>query len=235
MVALVDAPSVVFSPVEDVDAFPEILAVAADPDPSVFAVHGHPPGIPQAECPAFSTGVFHRDKGIVLRDRVGEGLPGVVDIDAQDGAVEVGDVLAGEVEVRVPCAIAGGDVEHAIEAEEQISSIVSRRGPLDDRVFGFRIHNPAGFRVEGEAGDPVNTVWLAGGAVAEDKDLSVFAVLRVEGEAIEETAGQLVEELGFLYGGIILYSEDPGGSVLFASLGDDEQLVRSRFLQGVDR
>ena len=102
-------------------------------------------------------------------------------------------------------------------------------------MFGFRIDNPAGFRVEGEAGDPVNTVWLAGGAGAEDKDLSVFAVLRVEGEAIEETAGQLVEELGFLYGGIILYSEDPGGSVLLAPLGDDEQLVRSRFLQGVDR
>ena len=57
----------------------------------------------------------------------------------------------------------------------------------------------------------------------------------MEGEAVEETAGELVEELGFFDVGIILYPEDFRGSVLFAALGDDEQPVCPRLLQGVDR
>ena len=57
----------------------------------------------------------------------------------------------------------------------------------------------------------------------------------MEGEAVEETLGELVEELGFLDVGSILYPEDFRGPVLFAALGDDEQPVCSRFLEGVDR
>ena len=99
MVTLVDAPAVVVAPVQQVDGLPEILAVVADPDLPGLRVHGHPPGVAQAEGPAFSPRVFHRDEGVVLRDRVGQLLAGLVDIDSQDGTVEVGDVLAGEIHV----------------------------------------------------------------------------------------------------------------------------------------
>ena len=59
----------------------------------------------------------------------------LVDIDPQDRAGEIGEILSGEVEIGDAAAVAGGDVEVAIGTELQAAAIVSARGPLQQDLL----------------------------------------------------------------------------------------------------
>ena len=59
----------------------------------------------------------------------------MVNIDPQDRAGEIGEILSREVEVGDATAVAGGDIEVAIGTELQAAAIVSARGPLQQDLL----------------------------------------------------------------------------------------------------
>ena len=63
----------------------------------------------------------------------------MVDIDAEDGSGEIGEVLAGEVEVGDAAAVAGGDVEVSVGAELQAAAVVASRRPLQQDLLTLGI------------------------------------------------------------------------------------------------
>src|SRR5262249_48627964 len=131
MISLEDAPAVVLATMDQMRRLPEILAVGPDPDVSGFRIRTHSPWISQSVGPDFRASVRRFDEGIVGRCRVGLFAGALVDVDSQDAAEEVVERLTGIPRIRVGRTVAGGDVEHAVETERHVATVVSGRFPLD--------------------------------------------------------------------------------------------------------
>src|SRR5206468_2212580 len=72
------------------------------------------------------------DERIVSGDAVLLAVDWTIDVDSQNFRRGLRQVLAAEVSVGVAGAVAGGDVEHSVEAELRIAAVMSVRFPGDD-------------------------------------------------------------------------------------------------------
>ena len=86
-----------------------------------------------AEGPDFAAGVLLADERIVLGNgvRLLAGV-GMIDVDPQDRAEQVADVLAGCCSIGDAAAVAGGEVEIAVRPEPEAAAVVPAGGPFED-------------------------------------------------------------------------------------------------------
>ena len=133
--SLGDAPSVVATSLDTEDHLPEVLADIAGPEVAGGGVEAHFPRLAQAVGPDLRPCPLGLQEGVVSGDGVGKFFAGMVNIDPQDRAGEIGEILSGEVEIGDAAAVAGGDVEVAIGTELQAAAIVSSRGPLQQDLL----------------------------------------------------------------------------------------------------
>src|ERR1700733_10803622 len=68
--SFVNGPSVIVPFAHEIDLFPQILSVIADPKMTCLAIGRHPPGIAQPECPCLWSNSFSSHKWIVGWDGV---------------------------------------------------------------------------------------------------------------------------------------------------------------------
>ena len=187
--ALGEGPAVVPALADQGHRFPQVLPDVAGPDLAGGSVDAELPDVPQPVRPHFRAGPGDGDERVVSRDGVRLAALGAVDVDPHHGRVEVGDVLAGLVAVRVAAAVAGGEVEHAVGAErEAAAEVVLPGGPLADERLGRRVAvrhcRPAGLGGHGVPHDPAG-VGARDVLQVADVDVAVLGVPRVERHAPE--------------------------------------------------
>jgi hypothetical protein len=124
-----DAPAVVAALLRGDDHFPPLPAHVADPELPGFPVEAHPPRIAETVAPDLGPRLRVAHEGIVRGDRVRAAVGGAVDVDAQDGRQEIGDVLAGLELVgrRGVLAVAGRDIREAVIPEVEVAAVMCRR------------------------------------------------------------------------------------------------------------
>ena len=144
-----DVPAVVAAAPDEVDHLAEVLADVAGPEVAGGAVEAEPPGLPQPVGPDLGPCPGEADERVVVRDRVGLAPFGVVDVDPEDRAREVAEVLP----VVGPAAVAGRDVEAAVLAEGQAASVMPERRPFDHHALGRRIAARRVVAIHAEPGD----------------------------------------------------------------------------------
>ena len=132
MAALVDAPTVVFPCAHEVHCLPQILPVVAHPDVTGQRIHGQPPWVAQAVGIQLAPRVGEIDERVVRGDAIRLVLARFADVYAQHAAEQVVQRLAGNPVVGVACAVAGRDVEHAIQSEGDPSAVMPSGAPFDD-------------------------------------------------------------------------------------------------------
>src|SRR5262249_55110169 len=112
--ALHDAPAVVAALLDAVDRFPEVLADLAGPQIAGGAVEAVLPRLPQAVRIHLRPRALHGDERVVLRDGVLPAAFLMIDVDAQDRAEQVAEVLPRLQAVGDAAAVAGAEVEEAV-------------------------------------------------------------------------------------------------------------------------
>src|SRR5262245_54820762 len=116
-----------------------------------FGIDGDTPRVAEAIGPSFGDDSFVADEGIVMWDAVVPSGGRMIDVEAKDFGGELRQILAAKIGVGVAGAVAGGDVEHSVETEFEIATVMAIRFPGDDfegRVFveheGLAVHGVAG-------------------------------------------------------------------------------------------
>src|SRR5262245_30568587 len=89
MTAFINTPTVILTPPKEVRRFPKVLTVIAYPDPSGFVIDTHPPGIAQTENPVLGTRILQSQERIILWYRVRPIRVRMIDINAQNAAIEI--------------------------------------------------------------------------------------------------------------------------------------------------
>ena len=69
---------------------------------------------------------------------------GLIDVDPQDRAEQVVDLLAGLQLVGDAAAVAGDEIEIAVRAEPDAAAVVPAGGPLEDHLLARRVGRRAG-------------------------------------------------------------------------------------------
>src|SRR5262249_20260508 len=116
--------------------------------------------------------------------------------------------------VRIAGAIAGGDIQHAIEAEGQVAAVMAGRAPFDNHLFGFRIDARGRAGLDAEARDAVGSLGFRRRTVGEDVDQVVRAVAEVETDRVNDPLFDFEGRRAPLDVRIVLKTHDPRG--LFA-------------------
>src|SRR5262249_32303381 len=93
------------------------------------------PGVSQAIGPNFRPSALQADERIILGDAVCASPRWVVDIDTEHGGQQIAQILAGFMWIRAGCAVAGGDVQHAVGSKGQAAAIMTVRLPGDDLLL----------------------------------------------------------------------------------------------------
>ena len=137
--ALLDAPAVVASRLDQIDHLPQVLAHFPGPQISGPAVEVHLPDLAQAVSPYLRTGALPAHEGVVLGNSVAHSGIGAVDVDPQNGGKQVGDILSGVQLVGDAAAVSRGDIEIAVKPEPQAPPVVSAGRPFKDDGFRGRI------------------------------------------------------------------------------------------------
>src|SRR5437879_4269352 len=151
--AFLHAPAVVAAALDLVDHLPQVLADLAAPQVPGLAVEAELPRLPQAVGVDLRPGPFGLDEGVVFGNGVSEAAVGPVDVDTQDAAEQVADVLAGLQLVGDTAAVAGADVEVAVRPEAEAAAVVAARGPFDDHLLAGNV-GPGRVARGGESRDP---------------------------------------------------------------------------------
>ena len=114
-----------------------------------------------------------------------------MDVDAQNAAEQVVQGLAGIPGVGVAGAVAGCDVEHAVEPERHVAAVMPGRFPFDHELFGLRVD------AKRLPAPPVNRLTRfirscgVSRSVAEDVDEAVLSIVGIETDRVNELLGNL--------------------------------------------
>ena len=155
MAAFHDAPAGVVPLLHKIRLFPQILAVLARARDARSSCRGTCATDCGSRATRFRAGRRHIDERIVLGDRIRLARLGMIDIDAQHLGQQRRHVLADDVGVGIGGAVAGGDVEHAVVAEDRGAAVMAVGGDFDDGFFraGDDVVGRPGFhRVADDAG-----------------------------------------------------------------------------------
>src|SRR5687767_11010949 len=105
---------------DDVDLFPAVLPHVGDIEEVLLGVEAEAPGVAQPVGPNLTAGAALAGEGVVGGDRVGVAP---VDVETQQVAEQRAAILTVAVRVPAASAVTHADVEHAVLAEEDVSSI----------------------------------------------------------------------------------------------------------------
>ena len=133
MAPFAQAPAVVGALLDQVNLFPQVLPILADPELARLAVVAEPPRVPEAVSPHLGPGALAIDERVVFRYSVVSAWVRMIDVDPQYGPQQVVDGLAGQIGVRAAGAVPRRDVEIAVVAKSKVAAVVAVGGPLNDR------------------------------------------------------------------------------------------------------
>lgn len=195
VVSLGNVPAIVSAFFNEIDFLPLVLPDITDPEIVIRAIERKTPGISESVRPDFRAYTIGRiNKRIVGRDAVVQAVFGVVDIYSNDGAQQGCWVLAVAIGIEPTTAVAESDVEVAVGAEHDSTTVVVgvRLVDLENDVFGSE----------------VGCVWIGGdGKPTYDRsarfccgvvnvEVAVFRVIGVEGQAEEPFLVAIATYLG---------------------------------------
>ncbi len=125
MRAFADAPAVVAALLNDVDHLPQVLPDFAAPQRAVFRSETELPELAMPVRPDFVPGVIDSHKRVVVRNSVRQRIRATVDVNPQNGAEQIGDVLPGLSSVGNTATVAGDHVEVAVRSEANAAAVVA--------------------------------------------------------------------------------------------------------------
>ena len=131
-------PAVVPTRDDDVNRFPQVLTDFAGPQRAV-RIKPELPGLSYTVRVNFGADVFQATERIVLGNAVVLACAGMIDVDTQDRAWQIGEILSGLLFIRDAARVAGGNIEHAIRTEPQAAPVVSARRPRQQQLTAGRI------------------------------------------------------------------------------------------------
>jgi hypothetical protein len=159
-------------------------------DPEVAErIEGEPPGVAQAVAvDLLDISLRVAREGVVVGDGVVEAGVGVVDVDAEDRALDRGQVLAVLVRVVAAAAVPDRDVEVSVGAEDEAvhGVVLTERVEVEDLHLGRGVEGVGILGRAGEAGDdrPVRSPVTDG---VGHKGVPVVRVVGVKGECDDTT------------------------------------------------
>src|SRR5438445_11404239 len=101
MCALDHGPAIIATTLDMKDRFPEVLTHVAGPEFAGVAVKAHFPDVAEAVSRNLGPCPLHVAERIIFRNGVCLLALGVIDVDAMDRGLEVGDVLAAGIAVGI--------------------------------------------------------------------------------------------------------------------------------------
>ena len=181
--ALVDAPAIVAPLLDEIDHLPQVLSDLTCPQP-LLVVEAELPNLTMPERPDLTARIGLRHERVVLWNRIWPRAVGMIDVDAQDRAEQIGKVLSRLQSVRDAAAVAGRQIEEAVRAESDAATVVSAGRPFeDDLLAGWIGHRRLLTRLHLEAGQPAPRRLVRFDDIS-DVEESVLLELRMERHAI---------------------------------------------------
>ena len=95
MIALADAPPVIASAADEIDHLPQVLPNLCSPEPMVWRIEAELPDLPVTKGPDFGPGIGPAGERIVRGNRVILAVRRTINVDPQDRAQEVVNLLPG--------------------------------------------------------------------------------------------------------------------------------------------
>ncbi len=198
--ALAETPPVVAAALDDVDFLARALADVARPQPARGAVEAEAPRVAQAPgenlraivCALSGGAARIARKRVVGRDRV---VARARDVDAEDGAHEVGGGLGIVERVAAGAAVADGNVQVTVGPELDAAPVVVVVGLVDgeQQLLGGRVEGLAAVAAPESRDDRLHAAAGGGARVGQVGDATGRVIGR-EGEAEQATLGGGVDD-----------------------------------------
>src|SRR5206468_2426201 len=130
--------------------------------------------------------------GVLLR------LVRVIDIDAQHAALKFAQILACVPTIRVARAVAGRDVEHSVETENQAAAVVALRVPVEDHLLRERVASLRRRASDVEARNAVRARQFTCDTMEKNEELPVGSIPGMERDAVNQPVACLQKGLDLI-------------------------------------
>ena len=137
--AFPDTPAVIAAALDDVNHLPQVLPDFAGPHRSVGRVPAELPDLAMTVRPDFRASICDADERVVFGNGVRQVAGLMINVQPEDRAKQVADVLSGFPLIRDAAAIAGCQIQKPIRAKPKTAAVVTTVRPLDQNPLRSRI------------------------------------------------------------------------------------------------